>query len=157
MRGLIRAEVEVDEPSFEGVMQTLDAHPDADILELRFFLPETLLRSIYGAADAVFANSGHEPFGLVGLEVMASGGIAFTGCTGEDYAQSFHNAVVVDSKDAREMAVYVVHLMDNPDEKERIRINAQHTARCFTWNEVIKELHRKLEFVAQVGGVTFPD
>ena len=157
MRGLTWAEVEVDEPSFEGFIHALESHPDADVLELRFFVPETMLRSIYGAADAVFANSGHEPFGLVGLEVMASGGIAFTGSTGEDYAQSFHNAVVVDSEDSRELAVYVLHLMSNPEEKERIRVNAQQTARCFTWNEVIKELHRKLEFAAQVGGVTISD
>jgi hypothetical protein len=38
------------------------------------------------SADAVFANSGHEPFGLVGLETMAAGGVACTGCSGEDYA-----------------------------------------------------------------------
>jgi len=32
--------------------------------------------ALYAAADAVLANSGKEPFGLVGLEVMAAGGIA---------------------------------------------------------------------------------
>ncbi len=155
MHGLRWAEVTVNDPTPDRIMTALSRHLDADILELRFFVPEDFLHTIYAAADAVFANSGHEPFGLVGLEVMASGGIAFTGCTGEDYAQSFHNAVVVDSEDAREMAVYVIDLMTHTEEKQRIRRNAQETAKMFTWDEVLKALCRKLEFSAQVGGVAF--
>ena len=53
------------------------------------------------SADAVLANSGHEPFGLVGLEVMAAGGIAFTGSTGEDYVLSFENAIALETEDHR--------------------------------------------------------
>jgi glycosyltransferase involved in cell wall biosynthesis len=155
MHDLSWAEVTVSDPTYDNILRAIADNAHADILELRFFVPEEFLRTIYGAADAVFANSGHEPFGLVGLEVMASGGIAFTGCTGEDYAQSFHNAVVVDSEDAREMAVYVINLMTHPEEKRRIRRNAHETARNFTWEEVLKELYRKLEFSAQVGGVVF--
>lgn len=151
--GLSWAEIHVADPSHDNIMRAIAERADADILELRFFVPEDFLHVIYAAADAVFANSGHEPFGLVGLEVMASGGIAFTGCTGEDYAHSFHNAVVVDSEDAREMAVYVINLMEHPEEKNRIRRNAHETVRYFTWDEVLKELYRKLEFSAQVGGV----
>ncbi len=154
LHGLTWAEVTVETPSIHHIFEALDRHAEADILELRFFVPEEFLRTIYRSADAVFANSGHEPFGLVGLEVMATGGIAFTGATGEDYAQSFHNAVVVDSEDAREMAVYVLDLMEHPQEKLRIRHNARQTATYFTWEEVLKELYRKLQFAAQVGGVT---
>lgn len=157
MHGLRWTEVHVDDPTPQAILKALEAAADADVLELRFFVPEAFLRVIYAAADAVFANSGHEPFGLVGLEVMASGGIAFTGCTGEDYAQSFRNAVVVDSEDAREMAVYVIDLMNHPDETQRIRRCAHETARNFTWDEVLEELYRKLEFSAQVGGVAFRD
>ena len=59
---------------------------DADILFLDYFIAERTLRAMYQAADGVLANSEREPFGLVGLEVMASGGIAYVGRTGEDYA-----------------------------------------------------------------------
>src|SRR5438093_1115119 len=47
----------------------------ADIVFLDYFIPERTLRALYQAADGVLANSEKEPFGLVGLEVMASGGL----------------------------------------------------------------------------------
>jgi len=46
-----------------------------------------LARVLYSASDGVLANSSHEPFGLVGLEAMAAGGVSFVGETEEDYAQ----------------------------------------------------------------------
>src|SRR5439155_7748528 len=52
-----------------------EAAHGADVLNVRFFVPETLLRALYRSAHGVLANSGREPFGLVGLEVMASGGL----------------------------------------------------------------------------------
>src|SRR6266851_5415612 len=45
-----------------------------DVLFLDFFISERTLRALYAAADGVLANSEKEPFGLVGLEVMACGG-----------------------------------------------------------------------------------
>ena len=51
-----------------------------------FGVNEGLARSFYVAADVVLANSVSEPFGLVGLEAMAAGGVVLTGGTGEDYA-----------------------------------------------------------------------
>ena len=56
----------------------------APILHLRAFLDEPTLSALYAAADAVLANSGREPFGLVGLEAIAAGGIAVCGATGEE-------------------------------------------------------------------------
>ncbi|MDH7571371.1 MAG: glycosyltransferase family 4 protein, partial [Armatimonadota bacterium] len=55
-----------------GWAGALSAAADADVLNLKFFVPEQLLRLLYAGADAVLANSGKEPFGIVGLEVMAS-------------------------------------------------------------------------------------
>jgi len=52
---------------------------EEDFVNLKFQCPQELLRLIYHASSAVLANSGREPFGLVGLETMAAGGIAFTG------------------------------------------------------------------------------
>jgi glycosyltransferase involved in cell wall biosynthesis len=73
----------------------------------RRFLPEATLAALYAACDAVLANSGKEPFGLVGLEVMAAGGIPVCGSTGEEYAEPFHNAIVCDTDDGRELAEYL--------------------------------------------------
>lgn len=126
---------------------------DVDILELRFFVPEEFLRIIYAASDAVLANSGHEPFGLVGLEVMATGGIPFTGCTGEEYAHCFYNAIVIDSDDPREIAIYVSALRKGGNVVNDMRRNAHHTASHYTWHKIIRELLRKLEFAALVDGV----
>jgi len=60
----------------------LKENADADIWNLTAFLHDELLPVIYASATATLANSGHEPFGLVGLEAMASGGVAFVGATG---------------------------------------------------------------------------
>src|SRR5512146_2296821 len=51
----------------------------ADVVNLRFGVSPSLARTLYAASDGVLANSVSEPFGLVGLEAMAAGGVAFTG------------------------------------------------------------------------------
>lgn len=38
------------------------------LMGIALIMSQELLRPFYAAADAVLANSGHEPFGLVGLE-----------------------------------------------------------------------------------------
>ncbi|HZJ02228.1 MAG TPA: glycosyltransferase, partial [Thermoleophilia bacterium] len=80
-------------------IETLAALPRADIYNVQSFMSDELISLFYAGSDAVLANSGHEPFGLVGLEVMAVGGLAFVGSTGEDYAVPYLNAVVLDSDD----------------------------------------------------------
>ncbi len=65
----------------------------------RFGVSASLARTLYAASDGVLANSVSEPFGLVGLEAMAAGGVAFTGGTGEDYAIGGRNAVVLETLD----------------------------------------------------------
>jgi hypothetical protein len=64
----------------------------ADVVHLRSPLDSDARRVLLRGGDAVLANSGHEPFGLVGLETMAAGGLACTGATGEDYAVPGRNA-----------------------------------------------------------------
>ncbi len=68
------------DPATLGAM--LKESAGADVINLTTFVEEPVVSALYGACDAVLANSGHEPFGLVGLEVMAAGGIAVTGPTG---------------------------------------------------------------------------
>ena len=51
----------------------------------------------------MLANSGFEPFGLVGLEAMATRAIVVTGSTGEDYLVPFQNGFALDTDDAAEI------------------------------------------------------
>jgi glycosyltransferase involved in cell wall biosynthesis len=127
-------------------VRTAPAH--ADVLHLRFFLPEEFVRLLYRCCHAVFANSGFEPFGLVGLEVMGAGGIAFTGSTGEDYVMPFVNAVSCESSDPREMVAYLRWLNQNPDAVTAIKREAARTAAHFTWDNAINNLLRRIEFIA---------
>lgn len=60
--------------SWDEVLELLRSAGPADVYNLRFHMSQDMLRPFYAAADAVLANSGHEPFGLVGLEAMAAGG-----------------------------------------------------------------------------------
>ncbi len=94
---------------------------EGPIVHLRAFLDDATLYALYAAADAVLANSGKEPFGLVGLEVMAAGGVAVCGATGEEYAEPFVNAIVCDTSDGRELATYLKALFANPAVGDEMR------------------------------------
>lgn len=119
---------------------------DGDILELASYLPDGPLRVLYRAADAVLANSGREPFGLVGLEVMGAGGIAFIGATGEDYGQAFQNAIVVETDDPREIVHHLATVKADPLLSEQIRRQALVTANLYRWPVVIQTLDRWITF-----------
>ncbi|MEE8470294.1 MAG: glycosyltransferase [Dehalococcoidia bacterium] len=151
--GLTVEDVTTQGNSLADYLQAIEAHGRADILNIKFHCPQEFLRIIYQASDAVLANSGHEPFGLVGLEAMAAEGIAVTGGTGEDYAVPFYNAIVLETSDPAEMEAYVMYIQEHSEEKERIRKAARQTASLFTWEAVIKNMIQKLEYQARVQGL----
>jgi glycosyltransferase involved in cell wall biosynthesis len=72
---------------------------------------------LFQGVDAVLANSRHEPFGVVGLEAMAAGGVVCTGGSGEDYAVPSHNALVLETEDPEEF----LGLFSRPCERIRPR------------------------------------
>ena len=109
---------------------------DADVLNLRFQLTDQHKRVLFRACDAVLANSLMEPFGLVGLEAMAAGGVAVVGRTGEDYA-SDSNALRLRTGSAEELAESIWSLMKTPETSARLRIAGRHTAREFVWEHVL--------------------
>jgi glycosyltransferase involved in cell wall biosynthesis len=129
------------EPS--AVIEALAAI-DAPVLNVRSFIPEAALVALYHVADAVLANSGREPFGLVGLEVMAAGGVAITGSTGEDYVQPFDNAVACDTGETRELAAYLEWLIAEPELAHAIAVDGQATAKRYAWPRVLDLLGHKL-------------
>ncbi|MDQ6930775.1 MAG: glycosyltransferase [Candidatus Eremiobacteraeota bacterium] len=120
----------------------------ADVVVLTARLPQPMLFALYAAADAVLANSGKEPFGLVGLEVMAAGGLPVCGATGEEYAEPFVNAIVCDTDDGLELATYIESTLADPRQVHLMHAAAQATAQRYTWPTVLNVLTRKLEFIA---------
>jgi len=153
--GLSIRDVVAQRPNLEQCLDAMANAGPADIYNLRFFLPEEFVRTTYHAADATLANSGHEPFGLVALEVMAAEGIAVTGSTGEDYAISLENAIVTETDDPDEIVGYLIYLRRHPEEQERIRKAGCHTAEQFLWDQVIENLVSKLEFLARKQDIVF--
>jgi glycosyltransferase involved in cell wall biosynthesis len=147
--GLHVKDIEARRPTPEVCLDLLRDAGDADIYNLSFFVPAEFVRVCNAAADAVLANSGHEPFGLVGLEVMAAGGVAFTGSTGEEYVISFENAVALETDDPDEIVGYLLHMLSHPEEQVKIRSAGKHTAAEFTWEEVIDNLIGKLGYLAR--------
>lgn len=129
---------------------------DADVINFTSFVSDDLLGVIYTACDAVLANSGHEPFGLVGLEVMAAGGLAVTGSTGEDYAEAFHNALVLETDDPVELVTELALLKERPKLAAAIRRHGRTTARAYVWRKVIDQLLLRVEFAAAQQAVRPP-
>jgi len=139
--------------TLEHYLEAIRQGDHADIVDLRFHCPQDFLRILYRASDGVLANSGHEPFGLVGLEAMAAGGIVLTGGTGEDYAIPFRNSIVLETASPGEIEAYLVYLKEHPDEAKRIRRAARETAAGYTWTEVAGILLQKLEYQARLQGI----
>jgi glycosyltransferase involved in cell wall biosynthesis len=123
------------------------AQIEAPVVHLRPFLDERTLFALYAASDAVLANSGKEPFGLVGLEVMAAGGIAVCGSTGEEYADPFVNALVCDTGDGSELATYLRTLYADPGLRDELRAHGAQTAARYTWKRALASLQRKVAYV----------
>jgi glycosyltransferase involved in cell wall biosynthesis len=137
----------------EGVEGLLDALRDvdgADVVNLHSHVDSQARPTLFAAMGAVLANSGHEPFGLVGLETMAAGGIACTGCSGEDYVVPGQNALVLESEDPHEFVGLFERLRANPAEALLLRRSARNTAQRYRWSEVVSRT--LLPRIALLGG-----
>ncbi|HUG56282.1 MAG TPA: hypothetical protein VMJ92_04315, partial [Candidatus Limnocylindrales bacterium] len=66
-----------------------------------------------------------------------SGGVAFLGRTGEDYAVPYGNAVVVQTDDPRELGAHLERLRDAPDLVKRLKAEGRATAKRFIWPRVL--------------------
>ncbi len=110
----------------------------ADLVLVRRPLSRLQLQLLYRASDGVLANSGFEPFGLVGLEAMACGGLSYLGATGEDYATPGFDAIAVQSNRPADLVRRVLEMKATPEGAARMRRHARQTAARFTWPEVIR-------------------
>ena len=124
-----------------GVLEALrDVPRDVDVVNLLSHVDPYARRLLFRGSDAVLANSSHEPFGLVGLEAMAAGGLACTGCTGEEYALAGQNALVLETGEPDEFLGLFARLRDVPEQARAMRHAGRLTARRFSWREIIERV-----------------
>jgi len=133
--------------------QALAKASTSDIFNFAFPIPPSLLKLLYRASDVVLASSGHDPFGLMGMEAMAAGAIVFTNRKAEGIAKHMGNAIVLDKYTAEEIQFYVSYLRMHPEKREMIRASARKTAEQWTYKEVVTKLLREVEYQAQAHGV----
>jgi glycosyltransferase involved in cell wall biosynthesis len=138
-RGLCFAERMVRGSAPDSLLEAMEGLKQVDIVSLVTPLDRSRRRLLFRGADIVLANSRHEPFGLVGLESMAVGGLACTGGTGEDYAIPNWNALVVQSNDPMEFITLFEHLQARPGHMRAIRGHAKTTARGYCWSAIVRE------------------
>jgi glycosyltransferase involved in cell wall biosynthesis len=136
--GLRLAAARWEDRSPEALLRALEPALDADMVVLEGYLSEAQRRVLFHVADAVLANSGIEPFGLVGLETMSVGGVAFVGCTGEDYATHGLDAISLQTADPHEIVRYALHLKTLPRLRTRLRTAARRSAARYTWRAVVE-------------------
>jgi glycosyltransferase involved in cell wall biosynthesis len=147
--GLRVAERPQSSPGVQGLLHTLEGVEDVDILSLQSPLDADSRRVLLHGCHAVLANSGHEPFGLVGLETMAAGGVACTGCSGEDYAVPGRNALVLETTDPQEFLGLFGELRANPCQEYALRRAGRMTAKHYTWLQIMQRiLLPRLRFLA---------
>jgi glycosyltransferase involved in cell wall biosynthesis len=120
-----------------GLLEALAGLGDVDVVNLQAFVQPEGRRVLFRGSEVVLANSSHEPFGLVGLEAMAAGGLACTGGSGEDYAAAGQNSLVLESEDPNEFIAMLRRLRARPAEARALRRAGRVTARRYAWNEIV--------------------
>jgi glycosyltransferase involved in cell wall biosynthesis len=135
--GLRLVERRLHGPGEQGLLGALKGTGHADVLLVEDALDHGAKALLFRASGAVLAHSGHEPFGLVGLEAMAVAGLACTGATGEDYAISGWNALQLQSADPRDFVSQILRVLRDPDEEHALRRNGLATAQGFAWPRVL--------------------
>lgn len=140
-QGLRVVERPIPASGSRGLLHALESLNAADIVSLQSRLDPESRQLLLHSSHAVLANSGREPFGLVGLETMAAGGVACTGCSGEDYAVPGYNALVLETNDPQEFLRLYGDLRAYPAAQERaIRRAGRATARQYRWSEIIRRV-----------------
>jgi glycosyltransferase involved in cell wall biosynthesis len=148
-KGLSFEKVRWDSSDTESLTKAVLPSIGADVVLLESMLQEQQLKLLYKVSDAVLANSTVEPFGLVGLETMAAGGIAAVGATGEEYATNGYDAISLQTDDVREFVRYVARLKNYGGAQRAMRSEARKSAARYTWRAVIERA--LFPFIREVG------
>lgn len=139
-RGLRVVERPMPEPGVQGLLHAVEDLDQADIVSLCSPVDPPSRQLLFHSSHAVLANSGREPFGLVGLETMAAGGVACTGCSGEDYAIPGRNALVLETEDPQEFLRLFGALRAHPAQERALRRAGRATALQYRWSEIVQRV-----------------
>lgn len=117
----------------------LDPGLDLSLFEKPEFLEGDDLYNAYADADIVIMPSRYEPFGLTGLEAMASGALLLVaGGLGMDmYAEPGRNCISL-PKSPVDMAQVLRDAVLDYDSYSLVQENAVSTAREWTWERCVK-------------------
>ena len=136
--GLAATSITCSDSSPGALWRAIATAQPSDVVFVESALSRPQLQCLYRASDGVLANSGIEPFGLVGLEAMACGGVSFLGATGEDYATPGHDAISLQTSSPSELVAHLLYLREHPRFAARMRHEARKTATRYTWGHVIR-------------------
>jgi glycosyltransferase involved in cell wall biosynthesis len=137
-RGLAVSHQRAATPGVAGLLSAVAAGREGDVVVLESHVNAEARGVLLRGADVVLANSRHEPFGLVGLETMAVGGIACTGTSGEEYARAGENALVIARGDPGEFIAQFDAVFAHANRVEAMRRSGLRTARQYTWERVLE-------------------
>lgn len=139
-QGLRVVERPLPQAGVQGLLHAVEGLQAFDIVSLRSPVDAASRQLLLHSSHAVLANSGREPFGLVGLETMAAGGVACTGGSGEDYAVPGRNALVLETTDPQEFLGLFGALRANPAQERALRCAGRVTARQYRWAEIVQRV-----------------
>jgi glycosyltransferase involved in cell wall biosynthesis len=137
-RGLAVSHQRAATQGVAGLLSAVAAGRESDVIVLESHVDADARGVLLRGADVVLANSRHEPFGLVGLETMAVGGIACTGKSGEEYARAGENALVIAREDPGEFIAQFETVFARANRVEAMRRSGLRTARQYTWQRVLE-------------------
>lgn len=133
-----------------ALLDALAGLDNADVVDIRAPLSPDTSRILLRASAAVLANSRREPFGLVGLESMAVGGVTCVGGTGEEYAVPGWNALVLQTEDPREFMTQFAPHAAGTRNGAVLRRRAIATAQSYVWPEILRRnLLPALRFISE--------
>jgi glycosyltransferase involved in cell wall biosynthesis len=142
MAGIARLGLRVREGAGDRLPEPEEV-ADCEVWRAISRIPDDLVRGLYAEADMILAQSAVEPFGLVGIEAMAQGGLVMVGATGEDYARHRRNALVAELGSAAEVAHLVRQALAG-EHLGAMRRAARATARQYRWRRLLPELLERL-------------
>lgn len=106
--------------------------------ESKFLEGEDLLKA-YQSSDIVIMPSKYEPFGLTGLEAMATGALTImTKGLGMDMYAKFDENCLGTTGAPKDIAICIQDAVINFNKYEQIRINAHKDAMNWTWNNCVE-------------------
>ena len=103
------------------------------------------LATQYSSSDIFVSPSWYEGFSLPPLEAMSCGTPVVTTRIGpEDYAADGENALIVEPRKPKQMAVAILSILNNPNLRDKLVSNGIETAKKLTWDETASKVEAAL-------------